>query len=527
MLPRKPIVARSIEDALERPSFAEYMERCLHDRRFGYYATGKVEFGIDRHYWTYPNRMSPLFGWMVAESLHHLLVELLRSGDVPRDACLTVLEFGAGDGDLAHDVLDRIDLLSELPQWRELAPRIRYVIGEQSHALRRRQRTRLARHIDRGRAEVRCLDARMIEWEGPFYGVVLCNELISAFACERFRVHAPYRETSDPGASRVHVVGTVRDREPLTAKQLWSMITEGRGDRVELTEMEVPLSHGWLSGSEVGESPTELLSYLERLAPFVADLENCGLLPADLFWSPHVAEFTRGLGELLTGPDRRGVALLIDYGGSSRHVLDPRSRGFHLRVYGEDDAIAHQDEPYGAPGQLDITWDIDFTELARCGADAGLSTFHYGHQKMLESSEVDLDSPRIHRMVIDGREAEGYPPGGPAEAESDHLIALFREASGFRTAILAPDGFGVPESRFGPSDPLDGVGLETVAASVTPQEIAGALAHLDIDEAARSLVPCCDIVANLSDFHAYAKRWEVLTVLVARDWLRAPGKCGS
>jgi len=46
------------------PSFAAFADRCLYDPDTGYYSTGEVRFGFDGHFWTYPQRMSPLFGWL-------------------------------------------------------------------------------------------------------------------------------------------------------------------------------------------------------------------------------------------------------------------------------------------------------------------------------------------------------------------------------------------------------------------------------------------------------------------------------
>src|SRR5688572_9471960 len=66
-------LARSLEDAARFPSFAEYMKSCLYDPNRGYYSTGRVRFGCDGHFWTFPQRMSPIFGALLAEAIRPLL----------------------------------------------------------------------------------------------------------------------------------------------------------------------------------------------------------------------------------------------------------------------------------------------------------------------------------------------------------------------------------------------------------------------------------------------------------------------
>ena len=74
----------------------------------GYYSTGEVRFGTDGHFWTYPERMSPLFGAMVAESMRTIFDEWTWAGLLDDVDPLTILELGGGEGRLALDVLDHV-----------------------------------------------------------------------------------------------------------------------------------------------------------------------------------------------------------------------------------------------------------------------------------------------------------------------------------------------------------------------------------------------------------------------------------
>ena len=294
------------------PSFAAYMERCLHDPETGYYGAGKVAFGLDAHYWTYPQRMRPVFGWMVAELARELLT-LLDTDD--HDEPLTLLELGAGEGQLGADILAHVERQRGQPRWAKLGDRLRYVSGELSPALRTRQRERLGPHLASERALVETIDARQLAWESGFRGLVFANELLDALPVERLRIHGP------GSMSRIHVAG-----QPGA-----------------LREVEYPL------GAELGAA---LDDYLATLAALIAELDAAGRLPVELHWPPGLPSFVEGLAGLLDGPGCRGLALLIDYGGTSRHVLDPASRAPHFRVYGSDPSEPTSTVPTTPPGTM-------------------------------------------------------------------------------------------------------------------------------------------------------------------------------
>jgi SAM-dependent MidA family methyltransferase len=125
-------------------SFARYMQLALYEPGLGYYSGGNRLFGDAGDFVTAPE-LSPLF----ARTLARQVAELLHPGD-------TVLEFGAGSGALAHELLQALG-----------DPR--YLILETSPGLRARQRERLG-------TRVRWID-RLPE---NFRGVMLANELVDA-----------------------------------------------------------------------------------------------------------------------------------------------------------------------------------------------------------------------------------------------------------------------------------------------------------------------------------------------------------
>jgi SAM-dependent MidA family methyltransferase len=133
-------------------SFARFMELALYAPQLGYYTAGH----FDADFTTAPE-LTPLFGRTLARQVAQILGG--TNGDV--------LEFGAGSGRLALDVLNELDALGALPR--------RYSIVDISPALMARQRKLM------GTMPTLC---SRIEWlhELPerFEGVIVANEVLDA-----------------------------------------------------------------------------------------------------------------------------------------------------------------------------------------------------------------------------------------------------------------------------------------------------------------------------------------------------------
>jgi SAM-dependent MidA family methyltransferase len=415
--------AEDPSEVIGAPSFAAYADRCLYDPADGYYSTGAVHFGTRGHFWTYPDRMSPLFGIMVAESLRTIFDEWTWDGRLADVDPLTILELGGGDGHLAGDVLDHVwDDATET--WEPYRDGLRYVLGDRSPALRRRQLASLRRHHRAGRVEVRPLDAVELSWDGPFRGAVVANELLDALAHECLRVD------EDGTVVRVHVRET----------------PEGRH------ELEVPLAWGWFDQAGVaGPPPPDLPEYLGRAVRIVEEVRDAGAEPADLYWAPGLPTLIARLGELLRRPGSLGVALLIDYGDATVEGIDTDES--RLRVYAEDQV--HGQDPYRAPGESDLTWDVDFGEVGRLARRHGLAVRFAGPQSALEVPPVDLLVPAWLDRLVPGRTEEGALDPAHALAAALALVAEFRNPSGgYRVMMLSPADLPFPVNAFGPRQRL-------------------------------------------------------------------------
>jgi SAM-dependent MidA family methyltransferase len=146
--------------------FDRFMELALYAPGLGYYSAGARKFGAAGDFVTAPE-LSPLFSRCVARHCAGLLAQM--GGDA-------LLEFGAGSGTMAAEILLELERLQALPA--------RYDILELSADLRARQRETLQARAPHLAPRVHWLDALPEE----FSGVVLGNEVLDAMPVHRFRL---------------------------------------------------------------------------------------------------------------------------------------------------------------------------------------------------------------------------------------------------------------------------------------------------------------------------------------------------
>lgn len=156
----------AIDESGGAVDFSEYMQRVLYEPGLGYYVAGHRKFGAEGDFVTAP-QMGDLFGRCLARQCGQVLATL-GGGDL--------LEFGAGTGQLAVQLLGALEASDRLPA--------HYFILELSPDLRDRQRCTIEHH--RPDLLPRC---RWLEHlPERFEGVVVANEVLDAMPVERFRV---------------------------------------------------------------------------------------------------------------------------------------------------------------------------------------------------------------------------------------------------------------------------------------------------------------------------------------------------
>lgn len=138
--------------------FSRYMRFVLYAPALGYYVAGTRKFGVDGDFLTAPET-SPLFARALAVQIAAMLAVT---------ATREIVEFGAGSGALAADLLNALAKLGALPS--------RYAILEVSPELRERQRSEIARRAPDHAGRVEWLDAL----PGTIDGAVVMNEVLDA-----------------------------------------------------------------------------------------------------------------------------------------------------------------------------------------------------------------------------------------------------------------------------------------------------------------------------------------------------------
>ena len=319
-----------ILDAGGSISFAEFMHYALYAPGLGYYAAGTCKFGDAGDFVTAPE-ISPLFGRVVARQCAGVL-QNIRGG--------SLLEFGAGSGRLALEVLRTLDELDALP--------VEYRIMEVSADLRERQQRLLHEELPGLAGRIRWLD-RMPD---AHRGVVLANEVLDALPVERFirRKDGVYQlRVADEAGEFVFV------DEPAPGVL---------ASAVEAIEADI--------GARL---PDNYVSEVSLAAPA---------------WVRDVAQVLE-----------QGMILLFDYGVSRReYYADDRDEG-GLRCHFRH--RAHSD-PLILPGIQDLTAWVDFSAIAEAAAGSGLDILGYVSQsQFLLAGGIDAELSEFAGMPIESQ----------------------------------------------------------------------------------------------------------------------------
>ena len=150
------LIAAEIEQQGGAIAFSRFMELALYAPRLGYYSGGAAKLGSDGDFTTAPE-ITPLFGQALARAAAAIIAQ----------SAPNIIEFGAGTGKLARDVLSAL---------AEQGVQVdSYTIIELSGELRARQQQALQDF-----PQVRWLDG----FPESYSGVVFANEVLDAMPIE-------------------------------------------------------------------------------------------------------------------------------------------------------------------------------------------------------------------------------------------------------------------------------------------------------------------------------------------------------
>ncbi len=287
-------------------SFAEFMHHALYAPGLGYYTSGSTKFGEEGDFVTAPE-VSSVFGHVLARQCAAVLAGVDGGA---------ILEYGAGSGKLAVDLLEALADLDALPT--------AYRILEVSPDLVERQRSLVGERLPQL--------AHLVEWidtvPDALRGVIIANEVLDSMPVERF-------VRRDAGLMQLRVAAA------------------GTGFRY----VEVPAP--------------------DNLAQTVAGIEKDLGQPLPAGYLSEVclatAPWIGGLAHAL----REGVVFLFDYGVSRREYFASDRSGGWLRCHFRHHA---HDDPLVLPGIQDITAWVDFSGVANAAAAQGLEVLGYAPQ---------------------------------------------------------------------------------------------------------------------------------------------------
>ncbi len=278
--------------------FADYMEIALYTPGLGYYSGGQQKFGEAGDFITAPE-VSPLF----AQTLAKPVAEVLSNMD---GGC--IIEFGAGSGRLAVDLLAELQRQNTLPE--------KYLIIELSAELKHRQQQRLQQCIPELAGRVEWLDSLA---EKPLNAVVLANEVLDAMPVQRFV----------KTAQGVHALGVSLQNDVLSFAE--KTATENLAQSVQNIEQDIERDFGEGYTSEI----------------------NLNIQP----WLQSISDILN-----------QGAIYLIDYGYSrSEYYAIERHMGTMMCYY-RHRAL---DDAFFLPGLIDMTAFVDFTAVAEAGLETG------------------------------------------------------------------------------------------------------------------------------------------------------------
>ncbi len=305
------LIAEAIRER-GRITFAQFMDMALYHPKWGYYMRPEARIGPRGDFYTSPH-VHPLFGLLVGDQLAQMW-DLL---DHPNP--FAIVEFGAGQGLLARDILDGLSR-----RHPACLNSTRYIIVERSpHLIREQRRELAASPLPPGRALWLDRLERLPD-HGQLAGCVLSNEFVDALPIHRVR------------------------RQEGQIKEIYVGCAEGYTELID--DLSTPL----------------LASYFSDLNVELEEGQEAEVNLAALSWLEGTA---RALD--------RGFIITIDYGCESEELYGPRFPRGTLMCYRQHRAT---EDPYAYVGQQDLTSHVNFTSLMRRGRELGLQTTGFTNQ---------------------------------------------------------------------------------------------------------------------------------------------------
>lgn len=358
--------------------FSRYMELCLYDPELGYYSRHADQFGKAGDFYT-SSDVHAVFGRLMARQFD----EMWRALGSPQS--IIVKELGPGRGLFAQDVLD-----SSEKKFPDFFRALRYVLVESSPALRQRIQGTLTRHFESGKAVIdgdngtsgaKALSSKPEDGTTkvvPFLTIVFANEFFDAL---------PVEVVSSRGSLRI----------------------DSRNGR--FIETWVP-------------SSAEELEFLDRYSIHAEAGER---IEIPLTAQQYAESAVRNID--------RGFFIAIDYGYTREEQLAGRHHGT-LKAIRQHSVSAN---PYEAPGEQDITADVNFTALA-----ATLEKRGWRAQKLVTQSQFLMGVGEVNQFADAFEECRLPQERAKVALQLKHLVTPAGMGESFHVLVASK---GVEEEK--------------------------------------------------------------------------------
>jgi SAM-dependent MidA family methyltransferase len=303
--------------------FSRYMHLCLYHPDLGYYSRTAEKFGKAGDFFT-SSDVHAVYGRLLARQFD----EMWRALDSPDQ--IELIELGPGRGLFAQDVLEWSE-----KKFPDFSRALHYRLAESSPALRGRIQETLAPRIASGEASL-----------------ALPVDSDTTPAGEPAAPLQPSRALP-PNTPAICFANEFFDALPIDI-----VTTKG--------ELRIAEEGGHLVEQFIPASP-EALAYLDRYSVHPEDHER---LEVSLGAQSVLAQISSAI--------ERGFIVIVDYGYTRPEQLAGRHRGT-LRAVRQHSVSAN---PYEAPGEQDLTADVNFTALAAVTESAGMRA-----EKLLTQSQ--------------------------------------------------------------------------------------------------------------------------------------------
>ncbi len=310
-------------------NFKDYMATVLYHPLYGYYTAGSHKIGSTGDFITAPE-LGPLFAYGLARQIQPILLK-------HPDFCL--LEFGAGTGILAINLLLELDKLNCLP--REY-----YILDLSAELIDRQKQT--AKQLPKNLSE-KIFWLNTLPEDNSFEGIILANEVVDAMPVNLF--HIENNKISELGLTLINNDLVWKEHKP----------------------------------------DNYLLNYIQQnILPIIPDKTQSYISEVNLLAQDWLASISQCLAQ--------GTIIIIDYGFKRQEYYHhDRNQGTLMCHYRH---FAHQD-PLLYPGLQDITAHVDFTSLAETALENNLEVASFLTQAHFLLANNILDYFEINNNITE------------------------------------------------------------------------------------------------------------------------------